>query len=138
MSPERYLERVKQIDVLIINRLHDYERWFNLSRDIMGFPRSEKADATSNFDKIPNAVANYCDIERYIQALKAEREVIIRNVEKLPRMEYIVLYDIFINPQELRLKDIGYKINRGENTVKKIKKRGLRRLKSIIDQTTVV
>ena len=94
MSVEEYLEQIKKIDAILENKIEQYGRWKSVAESIQSFSDSERVDSARNFDKIPNAVAHYVDIDNEIKELIKKRNDIIRNIEKLPTLEYKVIYSV--------------------------------------------
>ncbi len=93
----------------------------------------EKVRSSSCNDPMGVAVINYVDLERKIEALKAEKEQIEAILEQLEANEYDVLYKFFI--LEFRNYEIADFLNRSNSFIEKTKKKGLRNLQTMLDNT---
>lgn len=124
MSAEEYLQRIEKLDSMIANRIEDHHRWVEIANGLGGFS-GEKVSSGRSLDKIPNAVAKYCDIEKEIDGLKAERKAIIDKIENLPTWEYRVIYSLYV--KGLTIKECAYSFKPRKSTefVKKHKHIGL-------------
>lgn len=130
MDVRKYLERIGMIDILISTKVEEYNRWGEIASGLGGFSGAEKTGGSGNTDKIPNAVCHYCDIEREIDALIAERNGILKNIEKLPADEYKVIYLLYVNG--LPLKEAAYKCNKSYDWTKKKREKAFGLLEKIL------
>jgi DNA-directed RNA polymerase specialized sigma24 family protein len=81
---------------------------------------------------MPMAIANYLDIEQEIEALKLERRAIIKNLERLPPIEYELLHKSYI--QDYTLYEIADYFGKSYEWAKKKKRTALNLLQEIIDE----
>ena len=132
MTAEKYIERIKMIDALIENKLKEYKRWVGAAESVGGFSVSERVMSSGNSQKMPNAIANYIDIEREIDALKQERQAIIKNLERLPAVEYELLHKSYI--QDYTLYEIADYFGKSYEWAKKKKRSALKMLQDILDE----
>jgi hypothetical protein len=130
MDVRKYLERISMIDILISTKVEEYNRWEEIASGLGGFSGAEKTGGSGNTDKIPNAVCHYCDIEREIDALIAERNGILKNIEKLPADEYKVIYLLYVNG--LPMKEAAYKCNKSYDWIKEKRKKAFGLLEKIV------
>jgi DNA-directed RNA polymerase specialized sigma subunit len=130
MDVRRYLERIGMINILISTKVEEYNRWEEIASGLGGFSGAEKTGGGGSNDKIPNAVCHYCDIEREIDSLIAERNAILNNIEKLPADEYKVIYLLYVN--RLSLKEAAYKCNKSYEWVKLRRDKAFALLETIV------
>lgn len=133
MTAERYLEQIKKIDAIIANKLKEYKRWVEVAEGLGGMSMGDKVKTTRNLQQIPDAIGRYIDIEREIAEYNRQRAAIIANIEKLPRIEYDLLYKLYV--EGFSLKEIAYHFDRSYEWVKKTRQKALKRLQSIIDES---
>lgn len=133
MQAEEYLERIKMIDVLIVNKNHDYARWVELSKGLGGTALGERVQTTRNLHQMQDAVHKYMSIEDLIEALKRERQDIIDTIERLPFDEYDVLYKLYVLYDKYTRKEIAYERHKSYSWVKWQRKKGLEHLQGILD-----
>ena len=132
MTAERYLEQIKKIDAIITNKLKEYKRWVDVAEGLGGFSVGEKVQTSRNLQQIPDAIGRYIDIEREIAEYNKQRAAIIANLEKLPRIEYDLLYKLYV--EGFSAKELAYHFDRSYDWVKKVRRRALEKLQSIIDE----
>lgn len=122
MTAEIYLERIKKIDAIIENKIEDHHRWVEVANGLGGFS-GEKVSSGRSLDKIPNAIARYCDIEAEIDGLQQERKAIIDKIENLPTLEYKIIYEIYVKGHTI--KETAHSLKISTEFVKKHKRKGL-------------
>jgi DNA-directed RNA polymerase specialized sigma24 family protein len=132
MTAEKYLQRIKQIDAIIVNKLNDHKRWVELAEGLGGFSVSERVQSSRNLYKIPDAIGRYIDIENEISALKRERQAIIKTIERLPPTEYDLIYKLYV--QDYTMKEIAYHRGKSYEWVKIKKRVALRLVQGMIDE----
>lgn len=132
MRADVYLDQIKKIDLIIINKRDDYKRWVDIATGLGSFSDSERVKSSSNPQKIPNAIIKYVDIEREIDELKRKRAEIIKTIERLPSAEYMVIYSLYV--EGYTLKEISYRYKKSYEWAKKKKQRGLMLIQRIIDE----
>lgn len=134
MKAEQYLERVKKIDAMIRNKLRDRARWVEVSQSLGGASDGDRVLSSPNPHRGADAIGNYIDLDREIDALKAERAEIIRTIERLPAEEYDVIYKLYV--EDYSRKEVAYHYRKSIDFVKTRKKRGLELIQSFIDEQT--
>lgn len=134
VEAEKYLERVKKLDAMILNKQRDYERWVAVADGGGGDSAGERVQASRNLHRGSDAIGNYIDLEREISSLKQERQNIIRTIEQLPTEEYCVTYNLYV--EDYSLKEIAYKRHKSYDWVKARKKRSLALVQSILEEQT--
>ena len=134
MNAEKYIERVKMIDAMLINKLEDHRRWVELADSLGGFSVGERVQSSRNLHKGQDAIDRYIDLEREMDALREERQAIIDTLQQLPFAEYDILYSIYVKVPELSFRKIANKHGKSYDWVKKGKKRGLKMLQEILDK----
>lgn len=131
MNALEYLGRVKKIDAMIINKYRDYRRWTEIAEGMGGVSVSERVQTSRNLQQIPNAIGRYVDIERDIEALNAERLVIIQTLEKLPPAEYEILYKLYV--EDYLLKELPSHFHKSYEWVKGRKRSAVYHLQKMLD-----
>ena len=127
---EVYLERIEKINCLIINKWEDHQRWMSIAQGSGGSSGGD-GGSSRNIDKTQNAIIKYMSLDTEIDELKNERREIIGNIEKLPILEYKILYALYVSG--LTIKEIVHKEKLSYESVKKHKKIGLRLIRDIIN-----
>lgn len=133
MTAEQYLNQIKKIDAIIINKLDEYKRWVDIAEGMGGFSVGDKVQSSRNLQQIPNAIGRYVDIDKEIEDLKKKRQAIIRTLERLPPIEYKILYDLFVKDEDCGLKELAYHFKKSYSWVKKRKNKGLMMVQDILD-----
>lgn len=131
MKAVEYLDQIKKIDAIIINKGEEYQHYVELASGLGGFSVSERVQSSRNLQQIPNAIIKYVDVEREINELKRKRAEIIKNIERLPSAEYKVIYALYV--QDYTLKEVAYKCQKSYEWVKQKKARGLKLIQAMID-----
>ena len=134
MKAEQYLERIKKIDAMIKNKLRDRARWIEVSQSLGGASDGDRVLSSPNPHRGADAIGNYVDLEREIDALKEERVEIIKNIERLPVEEYDVIYKLYV--EDYTRKELAYHYGKSIDWVKERKKRGLLLIQSMLDKQT--
>lgn len=134
MNAEKYLERVKMIDAILINKLEDHRRWVELADSLGGFSVGERVQSSPNLQRGAAAIDNYLDLEREMKQLRAERQAIITTLQELPYHEYDILYSIYVQTPQPSYRRIASKHGKSYDWVKKGKRRGLEMLQEILDK----
>jgi DNA-directed RNA polymerase specialized sigma subunit len=132
LRAEEYLDQIKKIDAVIINKSEEYRRWVGIASGHGDFSVGERVQASRNLHQIPNAIAKYIDIEREIDDLKQKRAEIIKTIEQLPSVEYKIIYMLYV--KDSTLKEIAFDFERSYEWVKKRRKNALRMVQNIIDK----
>lgn len=132
MRAEEYLDQIKKIDAIIINKSEDYRRWVGIASGNGDFSVGERVQSSRNLHQIPNAIAKYIDIEREIDDLKQKRAEIIKTIEQLPSVEYKIIYMLYV--KDSTLKEIAFDFERSYEWVKKRRKKALRMVQNILDK----
>ncbi|MBR2388180.1 MAG: hypothetical protein IKB02_05360 [Clostridia bacterium] len=132
MTAEKYLEQVKKIDAIILNKLKEYKRWVDAAEGMGGFSVSDRVQTTRNLHRGADAIAEYIDLEREIKELKRQKNEVIGTLQQLPCDEYKVLYKIFI--EGCMLKELPSQLDKSYDWVKKKKRVGLKLLQDILDE----
>jgi DNA-directed RNA polymerase specialized sigma24 family protein len=131
MTAETYLDRIKKIDAMIKNKLRDRARWVEIAQGLGCAAVGERVQSSRNLHRGSDAIGNYIDIDREIDALKQERQEIIQTVERLPSAEYDVIYKLYV--QDFSMKEVAYHNKRSYDWVKDKKRKGLDILQGILN-----
>lgn len=135
MNAEQYLQRIEKIDALTRDKLEDHQRWIDIANSLGGSSEGERVQTGRCFDKIQNAVAHYSDIEMEIDKLMSERKRIIANIEKLPVMEYKIIYTLYVSRKCKTVKELAGMLSVSFDSVKQHKKNGLRLIQKMIEKS---
>lgn len=134
MRAEQYLERVRLIDAILINKLNDHRRWVEVADSLGGFSVGERVQSSPNLQKGAAAIDRYLDIEREMAELRAERQERIDTLQLLPYEEYDILYSIYVTTPPLSFRALARKHNKSYDWVKKGKRRGLAMVQATLDE----
>lgn len=132
MNAEKYLEQIRMIDDMIVNKLKEYRRWVDVAESMGAFSVSDRVQSTRNLHRGADAIGEYIDLEREINELKKQKKAIIATIQQLPFNEYVVLYKIYVDG--LMLKELPSEIDKSYEWAKKTKKKALRHLQEILDE----
>ena len=128
---ETYLERIKKIDAIIVNKMRDYKRWKDIAEGMGGFSVGERVQSSRNLQRGSNAIIEYISIEEEIEALKEERKAIIQTMEQLPIPEYSILFKIYV--EGCTLKEVAYSFGNSYDWAKKKKRKALNMVQKFLD-----
>jgi DNA-directed RNA polymerase specialized sigma subunit len=140
-----YLNQVKVLDSLIINKTIEQEQLRELAEKITqandGMPH-----ASGVSDKIGNAVAGLVDLQNetavLVAAFKSVLQDVIKHIEMLPEEQYSILHCKFIRKREdignhrswyYSWEEVAEIVGYSESQVYRIKKKALRNLQRILD-----
>lgn len=153
MNAKEYLEQIKKIDTKIKNKLIEKElkkkQYFDIALSVCSGGKTveiydtktgeyktvkmERVQASSNGDKMANAVIDGVDIEQKIQALinklEEQRQIIIDDIEKLIEPEYDVLHMVYV--QYLTFDEAAQKRKMSKSWVDGTHKKALANLEKI-------
>ncbi len=132
MEAEEYLKRIKKIDALTRNKQNEIDRLRAAATGLSGFASGESVQSTKNPHKAQDAIAKYCDLESEIGALKAERKEIIKNLEKLPALDYDFLFKLYA--EDYTFKELASEFRRSYDWAKWKKRNALAKLQAILDE----
>lgn len=96
MDARAYLENLETINYKIRNRKNKIERWKGIAEGSTGNSDGERVQSSGNKQKMASAVVEYADLEREIESLKAERDAIEKNIEKLTGKQYDLIYKHYV------------------------------------------
>lgn len=134
MRAEEYLDQIKKLDAIIINKSERYRQCVEQASGLGDFSVGERVQRTRNLQQIPDAIAKYIDLEREIEDLKEKRAEIIKTIERLPFVEYKTIYILFVKEGNFTLKDIAWEFNMGYDWAKKRKAKALRMVQAMLDE----
>ena len=134
MTAEQYLDRIKKIDAMIKNKQREHWRWEEVADGMGGASDGERVQASRNLHRSADAIGNYIDLEREIDALKQERHTIIQTIEQLPSTEYDLVHKIYV--QDYTMKELAYHFGKSYDWVKAKKRRALMMVQSMLDAQT--
>lgn len=132
MGAVEYLERIKKIDAIIANKMEDKARWFEIAKGMGGFSASDGVQSSKNPQKMSDAVIRYTEIEREIKALEAEKDSMMKTLEKLSCHDYGVLVLFYLRGYSH--KQIAKHFDRSYDWSKKRKSMALDMLQNILNE----
>ena len=132
MTAEEYLEQIKTIDAIIINKRKERKRWESIADSLGGFSVSDRVQTSRNLHRGSDAIGEYIDIDREIEELEGKRQGIIDTIQRLPSIEYRVLYMLFV--EDYMLKELPSEFNKSYAWVKDKKRKALKHVQNIIDE----
>lgn len=132
MTAEEYLNQIKKIDAIIINKKRDYKRWVEIAEGLGGFSVAERVQTTRNLHRGADAIVEYIGIEDEIKELERQRQDIIDTIQRLPYYEYQVIYCIYVDGY--MVKELPSKFHKSYDWVKKRKRTALRIIQNILDK----
>lgn len=133
MTAEQYLEQIRKIDAIIINKRKDYKRWKDIADGYGGgFSVSERVQTTRNLQRGSDAIIEYIGIEKEIKELEQKRQGIIETLQQLPCDEYKILYCIYVDG--CMVKELPSRFRKSYDWAKKMKRKALDHVQQIIDK----
>ena len=130
MTVTTYLDQIKKLDCIIANRCEDYKRWVEIADGVGGVSVGERVQTSRNLHRGADAIGNYIDIEREINELKAERQAIIKTIERLPSTEYDLIYKLYV--KDYTMKELAYHYGKSYDWVKQRKRNAFELLVDLI------
>lgn len=130
MTNEEYLDMIEKLNLLINNKIMEREELFVIAtkttQENDGMPH-----ATGTSDKVGNGSVKLLDkeaeIDRVIDLFYDLKTEIIGQIQKLPADEYDVLHKSYV--QGISLTDIATEKNKHIDTIKKIRRSGIRNVR---------
>ncbi len=130
MNNEEYLSMIEKLNLLINNKMMEREELFTIAtkttQENDGMPH-----ATGTSDKVGNGsvklLEKEAEIDRVIDLFYDLKQEIIGQIQKLPAEEYDVLHKSFV--QGISLADIATEKNKHTDTIKKIRRSGIRNVR---------
>ncbi len=132
MEATRYLERIRKIDTMLVNRIEDYQRWIEVAEGLGGGAVGERVQTSRNLHRGADAIGNYIDIEKEIDRLKQERMDIIKTIERLPPLEYDLIYKLYV--QDQTLKELAFRFKKSYEWVKVKKRQAMSLVQHMLDE----
>lgn len=133
MTVTTYLDQIKKLDCIIANRYEDYTRWVEIADGMGGVSVGERVQTSRNLHRGADAIGNYIDIEREINALKEERQAIIKTIERLPSTEYDLIYKLYV--KDYTMKELAYHYGKSYDWVKQRKRNAFLLLQDLLTET---
>jgi hypothetical protein len=104
---QRYLDRIRMLDLLIINKLAEKARWFEIATSTTAnMSGGDRVKSSSDPHRMESAVCDYIEAGReydeFVSKCKAERDEIIRTIEMLPPTEYDLLHKVYVQYKSLK------------------------------------
>lgn len=132
MVAEQYLERIKKLDTMLENKIRDYHRWLEVAEGLGGGAVGERVQTSRNLHQIPDAIGAYVDLDKEIDRLKQERMDIIKTIERLPPLEYDLIYRLYV--QDQTLKELAFHFKKSYEWVKLKKRQAMSLVQHMLDE----
>lgn len=138
MEAIKYLEQVKNIDVLIENKLIEKQQWKSIAMCTSSSADGERVQSSSDQQKMANAVHKIIEIEKEIDKLVHKlvntKQEVISTIESLDIMHYDLLHKIYIQGKELyEISEINGKAV-SYSSVKRRHGKALKQVQAILDR----
>lgn len=136
VNARHYLQQVKKFDLLIQNKIEEAKKWQDIAENITASSDITGIHSGNTSDKVGNAVVNYVTLQEAIKADISEfydlRNKIIKDIEKLPTSEYLVLYGIYVECVDYYT--IAERANRSMRWLNRRHSNGLKMIQEILDE----
>lgn len=96
MEAELYLEQVKKINLMIINKLAERNYWYYLATDTTSKLNPVKVQSSNSNQKIASAMDSVLEIDSEIVNLRKKQKEIIEVIEQFPEDVYDVLHKKYV------------------------------------------
>lgn len=96
MKAKEYLKQIQKYDRMILNKMQEKEQWLAVATGMTGSVDCERVKASFNQKKMENAVINSTYLDDEIENMTRKKKEIISLIEKLPVLEYDVLFKIYV------------------------------------------
>lgn len=108
MTTKAYLSQIIRFEHNIRNKLKEIQRFKDMSVSITVQNNADRVQTSSDKDKIGSIVAKITDLENEIAVTTAQRDKIIRQIERMEDADsYQILYSCFVDGETvLSIKNI--------------------------------
>ena len=131
MDAKEYLKKVEDNECIIANKQIEMQYWIDMATGISSGMGGERVQATKTSHPMENKVVEASLIDDEIKRLKAEIKEVINTIQLLPRMEYDILYRVYIRHMPIKVASIDAK--RSYSWGKAMHNRALNELQKILD-----
>lgn len=116
MTAKEYLSRIRKFDMVIQNKLAEYQQINSMVYSVSAPVAGDKVQTSGGSDKMSNAVVKMVDIEKSLEYFISERSKIVSQIEAVGDVD---LYDVLAKRYILGLsnKEIAYEKKTEERTV---------------------
>lgn len=136
MDAKEYLDRLRKKQSIIENTICEIQRWESVANSITVSTEGERVKASGSKEGMADAVASLVDLtitlKTKVEELVKERNVIVRDLERLPQNEYDVLHKIYVQGYELSL--VPTKVYKSYSWVKKHHQSGIDKIQEMLDE----
>ena len=107
MTAKEYLSRIRKFDMVIQNKLAEYQQINSMVYSVSAPVAGDKVQTSGGSDKMSNAVVKMVDIEKSLEYFISERSKIVSQIEAVGDVD---LYDVWAKRYILGLsnKEIAY------------------------------
>ena len=135
MQAKEYIEQIEMLDKQIENKMAEAAMWREKAMSLGGFSSAGRVQESKDPHKAENIRAKYMDIEAEAKRLEAKRESIIKTIERLPPIEYDILYKFYV--LRIPLKEIAINNKKAYSWAANNKNKAMCHLQSILDKQKV-
>lgn len=90
------------IDVMISNKQAERQRWIDMATGTTAKVGGERVQSSSDRHTMERQVVEAAMIDEEIASLKAEKQSIIKTIERLEPDEYDLLHKVYVQGQSLK------------------------------------
>ncbi len=131
MDAREYLRNYETINYKIGFMRSEIERWKGTAEGSTGNSDGERVQSSGTKEKMANAVVMYSDLEREVECLKAEREAIKTNINKLKGKQLYLVYKHYV--QGVSIKTIASNLGMSPSWGTTTHARALKSMQKILD-----
>lgn len=136
MRAKNFLERVGKIDMMILNKTEELERWRTLAESTTAPINGDRVQSSSDQQKMANAAIECLTIEQELQAeiekLKKARKDIISVIEQLNTIQYDTMHKVYI--QGMTFQQIADLQGKTRSGVSNIHRKAIKNVQAILDR----
>lgn len=135
LKTKEYLQQISKLDKLIENKLIELQQWKSIATGTTASSDGERVQASSNQQKMADAVCRYIaiqeEIDSYIDELVDKKQDVIHTIEQLPTVQYDVLHKVYI--QDKSLYEVADMYNKSYPWATSIHGRALKNVQKLLD-----
>lgn len=113
MDTERYLSQIQKYEIMMQNRLIDYYQINSFIYDINSPVAGDKVQTNCSKDKISSLIAKMVDIEKDLESIVQQRQIIVHQIESIPQTDF---YDVLAKRYILKMSNQEIAYEKKEST----------------------
>ena len=134
MTAKEYLQQIVYLDSKIEANREKVQRYKEIAEGITSNLSPNKVQTSTSKQKMADAVNNYSDLEKVIQADESKKQDIIDMIGTLNPYESTVLYKHYVEDKTLWI--VSREMSRSYSWVTKVHIAGLRNIQNILNKKT--